>query len=297
MATITLKASFQGTNRRFPIPETLTFSALYELLYERFSCDTPFIVTYQDSDNDVITVSRDDELIDLITTAKRDLQPVRIQMFTQHEIEARATAPESPLPPQPNLKQVPHLEQLLSGLNELLSTINQTISDLATPANRSASRGFSRNVLSPDNKENQDIRHGRRGLWFVLRKYMAFYPSGRQALRRELASVSPQVKAEFKQLVRYIRKSGNREDIISALKEAFPLLRGWASDEMDDIDVPVAGQIDSLVEAVEPALVPKAGKEATEKITAFIKLALTDQRVLSIIRKMGEMGPMPWEEN
>lgn len=301
MTNLIVKATFQNATRRFSAPRPLTFTDLESTLRTRFATVTPFVVTYQDPENDTITISSDEELAELIAIANDTATPMRVRMFTHDDVDAGKTAPNANAVPPGNMIEVPHLEKLIEGVAELLEVIKDKI---IVPHEQDARADVHRADLAADVvmrdapavQSAQDSKGGK-GLLRGLRPYIAAFPEGKSAFKKCLWSVSPEVKVDFKKLVHHIVKSEHRATIVAALKDAFPLLRGWIGECIGDSGVPDSSEVERILGEIQKSLLESGVEnEDVNKITDFLRLVLADDGAVNILRRTKGMEHMPWEQ-
>lgn len=136
----------------------------------------------------------------------------------------------------------------------------------------------------------------KKGILAGLRPFLSSFPSGRIGLRKCAKSVAPELKKEFRGVVRYVSKSPNRKEIVVALKGASPILREFIEAELETEATPAPEKLQAFVSAVKDSILPKTGEDACTKICGFMDKALADEGVLDILRKGREIGPFPWEK-
>ncbi len=61
-----VKALYNGEHRRFSLPADVSFAVLQSRLFNAFAVGTAMVIKYRDSDNDLVTISCDEELREAI---------------------------------------------------------------------------------------------------------------------------------------------------------------------------------------------------------------------------------------
>lgn len=301
MFALTLKATFQNITRRFSVPRSITFSDLESTLRTRFAITTPFVITYEDPEHDTIMVSSDEELAELVSIANSTTSPVRVHMFTHEDFTAGKTAQRPNDVPQGSVVEVPRLEQLIGGVAELLDVIKGKVTvdqgadiDVGTHEVDPPADVAMNDVPFVQPKQTEK---GTKGLLGGLRPYMAAFPDGKGAFKKCLWSVSPQVKMEFKKLVRYVVKSEQRITIVAALKDGFPLFRCWIGTNVGETEPPNSTDVEKILGEVKNSLSESGVEgEAVNQVADFMGLALADEGTINILRKIKDMEYMPWEK-
>lgn len=222
-------------------------------------------------------------------------------MFTSDDVAAGKTTPRANLVPLSAMIEVPHLEKLVGGVAELLDTIKGKIVVTQEQNIPIRARGMvpTADVVMKDATTVQRAQgnKGEKGMLSGLRPFLAAFPGGKGAFKKCLWSVSPQVKMEFKKLVRYVAKSEHRATTVAALGDAFPLVRGCVSECIGDNGTPESGNIERIAGEINKGLLESGVEnEAASKITDFVRLALADDGVVDILRRTKDMEHMPWEQ-
>lgn len=193
---------------------------------------------------------------------------------------------------------VPRIKKASRGIGAKAATDAPSVSKAAHNTAKDVANDATMETLRDTGATEQGTESGapRKGVFAGLRPYLRAFPSGKPGFRKSAAAVSPEVKIEFKKTVRFVVKSPDRVKIVSALKNAFPILRQWIDTELEEEGLPGPDKVQEVVKEVESSLLAEAGEEATTKVTEFMRMALGDEGVVSMLRKIRGMGPMPWEE-
>lgn len=265
--SVILKATHNTTTRRLTLPETATLPVLYTTLATAFSLPSTITATYKDDENDSITFSSDQELLDLIAHAKSCDNILRVHIASPgdtvdtdiHETKGQ-------------------LDGLVASLTDLVSVIRKQ--------SESGVRGIRKRCVKRDTK-----RDGRSV--GIAPFFNAF--ETRPGLKEHVRKIQPETRMAFKKVVRNVRKGGDAKIVGGGIKDAMPVLRAWVRDDLCEMGVPAGNEVDTLCKGIEEKLGDVEIQLKTE-IVGFVRLALKDEALVDSLRDVKDVEYMPWEK-
>lgn len=308
MYSLTVNVSLDNISHSFQVTGSTTFAEFQQRLRLLFPYTIPLGIVYVDSDGDKITVSSDIELTEFVYTAKKELSSV-IPVTLVPQYGGRPVSTDSFLVEDPTESTIssdfqnvdcPQLRLFLCHVSELLNAINSEVLGITEKCSIdtiafSECPSSSTDSISTLSSRNTVTLRG--GPLSELRQYLSIFPSGEAGFRSHAKSVSPEIKAGFRKLVRYIVRSDDSSCIVATLKRSTPILRKWINEELGDSGKPKVAQVDALFDEGKSELMRHLGEKTATRVMEFVVAAMSEASVIDMLREVRGIGLMPWETN
>lgn len=263
-----------------------------------FSLPPPFTLTYEDDENDLVTLSTDAELREALSLAQsKNINPLRLHLYKpEDDIPQEPPRPTNSAQnnheravPEANLDGV---QTILEGIGNIFGAIASGMTPPMTPPRmmNSGMRG----------REGWRRGHGGRRCGMSMdacmaAPLMAVFGTGMNVMGR-LGVVSDETKRAFEE-VRTSVEQVDSEVLMSAVRGVVPLAMEFIRGVGED------GQLrkettDGFVRRVENGLNGALGGDIAEKVGSFLRVALRDEVVVGVVRDIGSkmramrMGPV-----
>jgi hypothetical protein len=105
------------------------------------------------------------------------------------------------------------------------------------------------------------------------------------AVQESLRNVSPVTRRAFEQMVGRIARAGQHFAALAAVRESLPAARAWLVGSLGEAGALAQSAIEALIAALRPLVQPRLGQQA-EAVFAFIRTALTDNAVVTMLRSL-----------
>lgn len=291
----TVKVQLSECEKTFLFSSDVTYDVFYAHLHDAFGLTEPISVTYTDSEDDVITVSSDIELTELLLHHAPG--QIKITLSLPSKLDSSPSSNG-----QPGTCRASGRDASTENFSFFLAKMTELLDVIGTPFNAAEfaslfSRKKTISLVSTSYKRSPAPRAEPvcSGPLSGLKQYLLALPSGKARFAAHIKSISPEIKAAFRKLSRHILRSEQCEHIIATLQAATPLLRLWIDGPLGVAGTPLVATVDELIADTEAYLSPRIGLKLTKRVTELAGAAIAEPPVVAVLRELRGHGPMPWE--